>query len=101
VTEASRFDAARFLQKYQPHWSWAVMLLLVPGVLIALGFAGLHTGSRISYGIAATAPKVAVLVSLGGVAAALARRRRAAAAVAFAGLTLSGVGFLLLLWLGK
>ncbi len=100
VIEQGRFDSARFREDYQPHWFWAVMLILVPALLMVIGFLGLEIGSSIiSPPLGAAAPRIALILSVAGMGAAFVRRRRAVIDIAAVGLILTGVGFSLLLWL--
>lgn len=86
--------------KYQPHWVWAIGFILVPFCLTALGFIGISRESFVPLSIASLGPQLAVLVSLGGFVAAVARRRRIAFGIVAVGAAVSVGGLLLLMWLG-
>jgi hypothetical protein len=91
-------SAGRLGEKYQPHWLWATCFIFVPFCLTALGFLGISRNSFISLRVAELGPQLALLVSLGGIAAASIRRRRVAFGIAALGLAVSVGGFLLLVW---
>lgn len=82
-----------------PHWLWATCCILVPFCLTALGFLGLSPELLVPLNVAAAAPRLAVLVSLGGLAAAVIHRRRATVGIAAFGAAASVSGLLLLMWL--
>ena len=85
--------------KYQPHWLWAACFLVAPFVLTASAFMGIWAQPVIPLRLAIYGPRVAVLISIGGIAAALFRRRRLATGIAMLGLAISFGGYLVLLWL--
>ena len=85
--------------KYQPHWVWGVCFIFLPFCLTALGFFGIFRQSLIPLEVAAFGPRLAAVLSLGGVAAALWRRRRIAFGIAAVGAAISFGGLLLLMWL--
>jgi hypothetical protein len=86
-------------EDYRPRWVWATVLLLLPLLLTSLGFVGVWPQPIISLRVASYAPRLAVAISLCGMAAALIiRRRQPVLGVAFAGLAVSLTGYLVLLW---
>ena len=83
---------------YQPHWLWAVILILIPLILDAISFWGIPIGSRIPYGVAGTAPAVALVISCVGMAVSLLQGHRVLISLAAIGLTISTGALLMLLW---
>ncbi len=82
----------------RPHWLWALVFIVAPFTLITIGVLGIAVGSIIPFGLAETAPKVAVVMSFIGMAVSLRLRRRVLIAIAAIGLTISVGGLLMLLW---
>lgn len=82
----------------RPHWLWAVVFIVAPFALIAIGVLGIAVGSIISFGLAETAPKVAVAMSCIGMAVSLCLGRRVLIAIAAIGLTISVGGLFMVLW---
>ena len=83
----------------QPHWFWGVCFVLLPFCLTALGFVGIYRGAFISFGVASLAPRLAVVLSLSGLTAAVLRRRRVPILITMLGVAISLSGLLLLMWL--
>jgi hypothetical protein len=94
-----RQDSALFGERYQPHWLWAVCFVLAPFCLTALGFMGIWPQPLIPLGVAESAPRVALVISLIGVGAAIVRRKATAIALAALGFVIALGGYLLLSWL--
>jgi len=92
------FTPEWFQEKYQPHWFWALTFVLIPLILIVVGFLGSALGSVVPLSVAIAAPKLAVVVAVIGMAAALIRRRKVPIELAVIGLALSVSGYLLLFW---
>jgi hypothetical protein len=88
------------LEKYQPHWVWGLAFVLVPVVLIAIGFVGVFIGSPIPLALAATSPKAALAIAVFGIALALYHGRRVPIEIAGTGAVITTLAFLLLRWLG-
>jgi hypothetical protein len=88
-------------EEYEPHWVWAAAFVLAPLLLTAVAFMGIWPQAVIPLAVAAYAPRVAVFLSLCGVAAAAVRRRRLAFEITAAGLAISTAGYLLLVWLQR
>ena len=82
----------------RPHWLWAVVFIAAPFALITLGVFGIAIGSVIPFGLAETAPKVAVVMTCIGMAVSLRLGRRVLIAIAAIGLTISVGGLLMLVW---
>jgi hypothetical protein len=91
---------AHIREKYQPHWVWAALFVLTPLLLTTVAFMGIWAQPIIPLAVAAHAPRIAVFLSVCGVAAAAVRRRRLALGITAVGLAVSIGGYLLLLWLG-
>jgi len=92
-------DIARFGMKYQPHWLWATCFLFAPFALMVLGFVGIWPQPLIPLSFAELGPRLAVLLSLIGIAAALVRRKRITFGIVGLGGAMTGAGYLLLSWL--
>lgn len=84
------------LEKYQPHWLWFLLAVVVPLALMALTVFGVDVGAPVSARFAARFPFIAVLLSAGVTAAAVINRRAIPIRISVAGLCVS---ILLLLWL--
>ena len=82
----------------RPHWLWAVVFIVAPFALITISVLGIEIGSIIPFGLAETAPKVAVVMSCIGMAVSLSLGRRVLIAIAAIGLSISVGGLLVLLW---
>ena len=82
----------------RPHWLWAVVFIVAPFALITISVFGIEVGSIIPFGLAETAPKVAVVMSCIGMAVSLRLGRRVLIGIAAIGLTISVGGLLMLLW---
>jgi hypothetical protein len=89
---------ARIRDQWQPSWIWGVSFLLIPLLLTAVGFMGIWHQPVIPLTVASNAPRLAVLISLWGMVAAIARRRRLAVGLTTLGLACSVGGYLLLAW---
>lgn len=93
------FDSSFLRDRYQPHWVWAVVLVLVPLCLILTAFLGLSIGSPVPFDVAAIAPRLALGISTGGMAVAAVRARRIPLLIATTGLVMTVAAFLLLVWI--
>ena len=82
-----------------PHWWWAVASVVVPLGLMLTALLGLRRGALIPLSVASVAPKIAVALSFGVFAVAVVRARKVPIQIATVGMVISGVGFLLLMWL--
>lgn len=82
----------------RPHWLWATVFIVVPFALVTISVLGIPVGSIIPYGVAETAPEVAVVLSCIGMAVSLRLGRRVLIAIAAIGLTISVGGLLMVLW---
>src|ERR1041384_6016226 len=94
-------DARAAFSKKQPHWVWAVACVVVPLVLLGLGFLGVALRSMVPLAVASTRPLVGPAMAVGGMISALLLRRKVPIQIAGVGLALSGAAFLLLLWVGR
>ena len=83
----------------QTHWWWAVAAVVAPLGLMLTALLGLGRGARIPWSVAAVAPRVALAVSVLVFAVALVRARRLPIQIATVGMIISGVAFLVLMWL--
>jgi hypothetical protein len=95
IVSTDRGYNATLFKKYEPHWLWALIFIVVPLTLTMTSVFGIPIGSAVPFGVAETAPVAAVVVSCTGIAVALCRRRRALIAIAAVGLLISTAGFLL------
>ena len=86
-------------ERYQPHWLWAACFVFVPLCLTALGFIGIWPQSLIPLGVAETAPRLALVISLIGVSAAVVRGKATAFALTGLGFAIALGGYGLLSWL--
>ena len=94
-------NGSDFGERPQPHWMWALLLVVVPTGLFLIGLFGLSPASPFSIGLASGAPQAAVAITVAGMAAAMFHRRRQPwarqpLAIALAGLVISALGMLLL-----
>jgi len=94
-----RQDPALFGEKYQPHWLWATCFVFAPFCLTALGFIGIWPQTLIPLGVAESAPRVALVISVIGMGVAVVRRKATAVALAALGFVIALGGYLLLSWL--
>jgi hypothetical protein len=87
-------------EKPQPHWWWGLAAVVAPLGLLLIALLGVHQGAPIPLRVAAVAPRVALTISVLVFAVALARARKAPIQIATAGIVVSGLGYLMLMWLG-
>ena len=88
-------------EKYRPHALWAVISVILPFGLLMVSLVGLEVGSTVPISVAAAAPPLALALAATGMALGVARRRPPLIAIGGIGLSISGIGFLLLWWLGR